>query len=154
MSQHARRRAVLVGVAAMLALAGYAVGHSGDASDAELARERAEAMRTAQRSAERRAYAAGRRRGIRDGVRRGRVTGARRGRREGKRRTQQSVAPGQTTTTTTPQTGEQPDYSSAPQNGTGTPSVDSPEGQRLLEESPDCQNLPPPPPNYDGPVQC
>jgi hypothetical protein len=35
-----------------------------------------------------------------------------------------------------------------------TPSVRSVEGQRLLKESPDCRNAPPPPPGYNGPVQC
>jgi hypothetical protein len=35
-----------------------------------------------------------------------------------------------------------------------TPSVDSPEGRRLLRESPDCRDAPPPPPGYSGPVQC
>jgi hypothetical protein len=36
----------------------------------------------------------------------------------------------------------------------GSPSVDSPEGQRQLRTDPDCQGLPPPPPSYHGPVQC
>jgi hypothetical protein len=34
-----------------------------------------------------------------------------------------------------------------------TPSVNSPEGQRALE-GPECQGEPPPPPGYEGPVQC
>lgn len=35
----------------------------------------------------------------------------------------------------------------------GTPSVNSPQGQALLN-SPSCQGTPPPPPGYTGPVQC
>jgi hypothetical protein len=35
-----------------------------------------------------------------------------------------------------------------------TPQVNTPEGQRLMRESPDCRNAPPPPPGYNGPVQC
>jgi hypothetical protein len=34
-----------------------------------------------------------------------------------------------------------------------TPLVNSPEGQRILKESPECQRYPPPP-GYEGPVQC
>jgi hypothetical protein len=39
-------------------------------------------------------------------------------------------------------------------SGGGTPSVDSPEGQRLLKQDPQCREVPPPPPGYHGPVQC
>jgi hypothetical protein len=35
----------------------------------------------------------------------------------------------------------------------GTPSVNSPEGQRIIKENPECQAHPPPP-GYEGPVQC
>src|SRR5437763_14620687 len=38
--------------------------------------------------------------------------------------------------------------------GGGAPSVDSPEGQRMLHTDPDCRGEPPPPPSYHGPVQC
>jgi len=34
-----------------------------------------------------------------------------------------------------------------------SPSVNSPEGQRVIEEEPECQAHPPPP-GYEGPVQC
>jgi hypothetical protein len=34
-----------------------------------------------------------------------------------------------------------------------TPSVNSPEGQRIIKEDPECQAHPPPP-GYEGPVQC
>ena len=40
-----------------------------------------------------------------------------------------------------------------PSNG-GAPPASSPEGQRALRNNPDCQNAPPPPPGYTGPVQC
>jgi hypothetical protein len=35
-----------------------------------------------------------------------------------------------------------------------TPSVSSSAGRHALQRSPDCQNTPPPPPGYHGPVQC
>ena len=35
-----------------------------------------------------------------------------------------------------------------------TPHVNTPQGQRELQQSPDCKNAPPPPPGYKGPVQC
>jgi hypothetical protein len=40
-----------------------------------------------------------------------------------------------------------------PSNG-GAPPANSPEGQQALRNNPDCQNAPPPPPGYTGPVQC
>ena len=45
-------------------------------------------------------------------------------------------------------------HSPAPKPSTGaTPSVDSPEGRRVLQTSPECLSHPPPP-GYHGPVQC
>jgi hypothetical protein len=32
--------------------------------------------------------------------------------------------------------------------------VGTPQGQRELQSSPDCQDAPPPPKGYKGPVQC
>ena len=40
-----------------------------------------------------------------------------------------------------------------PSESNVTPSVNSPEGQRLLQETPECRAHPPPP-GYEGPVQC
>jgi hypothetical protein len=154
LSPDGRFGAVLVGVALALGLFGYFVGHSGAPTDAEVAKARAKATASAERTSEKRAYSAARRRGAQAGVEEGRRAGTSKGRSDGKKKTQevnQQTPAGSTGS----QTGGQTDYSTAPQNGvTDTPSANSPEGRKLLEESPDCQNVPPPPPGYDGPVQC
>jgi hypothetical protein len=51
--------------------------------------------------------------------------------------------------------GQRPPRHKAPavEGGSATPSVNSPEGQRILKEDPECQRHPPPP-GYQGPVQC
>lgn len=41
-----------------------------------------------------------------------------------------------------------------PQSYGGSPPANSPEGQRNRQKNPDCKGLPPPPPDYKGPVQC
>lgn len=41
-----------------------------------------------------------------------------------------------------------------PKGNGGAPPVNSPEGQQRLHQSPDCKGVPPPPPGYNGPVQC
>ena len=154
MSRDDRFTGVLVGVAVALALFGYFVGHSGAPTDKEVASARAEATTSAKSTAEKRAYSAGRRRGVRDGTRDGREAGEKKGRSDGKKKTEEAAGQ-QQDYSTAPQTGTQQDYSTAPQNGggTGTPSVDSPEGRQLLQ-SDQCKEAPPPPPGYDGPVQC
>jgi hypothetical protein len=35
-----------------------------------------------------------------------------------------------------------------------TPHANTPQGQRELQQSPDCKDAPPPPKGYKGPVQC
>jgi hypothetical protein len=158
MSGDGRFGAVLVGAAVALGLFGYFVGHSGAPTSAEVAKAKSEAMGSAQKVSEKRAYAAARRKGVSAGLQAGRDTGTQRGRSEGKKRTKQALAGQQTTggtgTTTTPQTGTQQDYSTAPLGGSHTPATTTPQGQKLLQQSPDCKNVPPPPPNYKGPVQC
>jgi len=149
---------VLVGVALALGLFGYFVGHSGAPTGAEVAKAKSQAMRSAQNAAQNRANPAARRRGVSAGLTAGRDIGTRRGRSEGKKRTEQALAGQQATggtgTTTSPQTGTQQNYSTAPLGGSHTPSTTTPQGQKLLQQSPDCKNVPPPPPNYKGPVQC
>jgi hypothetical protein len=149
--------AVLVGVALTLGLFGYFVGHSGAPSDAEVAKAKSEATRSAEKTSAKRAYSTARRRGVSAGLKSGRASGTRRGGSEGKKRTKQALS-GQTTggtgTTTSPQTGTQQNYSTAPLGGSHTPSTTTPQGQELLKKSPDCKNVPPPPPDYKGPVQC
>jgi hypothetical protein len=44
--------------------------------------------------------------------------------------------------------------STPPPAATPTPRANTPQGQRQLQQSPDCKNAPPPPKNYKGPVQC
>jgi hypothetical protein len=151
--------AVLVGVALSLGLFGYFVGHSGAPTDAEVAKAKSEATRSAQKTSEKRAFTVARRRGASAGLKAGRESGTRRGRSEGKKRTKQALGGQQTAggtggTTTSPQTGTQQDYSTAPLGGSKTPSTTTPQGQKLLQQSPDCKNVPPPPPDYKGPVQC
>jgi hypothetical protein len=41
-----------------------------------------------------------------------------------------------------------------PASNGGAPPANSPEGHNALRNNPDCQNAPPPPPGYTGPVQC
>jgi hypothetical protein len=153
-----RFTAVLVGVALSLGLFGYFVGHAGAPTDAELAKAKSQAARTSKKTAEKRAYAAARRRGVAVGVVRGRKAGAAKGKREGKKRVEQAQAGQGTLTgtgTTTGGPGTQQGYSNAPLNGsTQTPQAGTQQGQKLLQQSPDCKNAPPPPPNYHGPVQC
>ena len=164
MTREGRFGAVLVGVALALGLFGYFVGHSGAPTDAEVAKAKGEAARSAGRSSQKRAYAAARRRGLRDGLSRGRAAGTAKGRSEGKKRVEQAQAgqgaqtgtgtgTGTGTATGTGGTG-QPDYSTAPLGGSKTPSTTTPKGKQLLQQSPDCKNAPPPPPDYHGPVQC
>lgn len=157
MTRDSRFSAVLVGVALALGLFGYFVGHSGAPTDAEVAKAKSAATRSAQKTSEKRAYSTARRRGVSAGLKSGRATGTRRGGSEGKKRTKQALS-GQTTTggtgTTSPQTGTQQNYSTAPLGGSHTPSTTTPQGQNLLKQSPDCKNVPPPPPDYKGPVQC
>jgi hypothetical protein len=43
---------------------------------------------------------------------------------------------------------------SIPSRYGGSPPAHSPEGERKRRETSDCEDLPPPPPGYDGPVQC
>ena len=155
MTRDGRFSAVLVGVALTLGLFGYFVGHSGAPTDAEVAKAKSEATRSALKTSQKRAYAVARRRGVTAGLKSGRATGTRRGGSEGKKRTKQALS-GQTTggTTTSPQTGTQQGYSTAPLGGSHTPSTTTPQGQNLLKQSPDCKNAPPPPSDYKGPVQC
>ena len=155
MTRDGRFSAVLVGVALTLGLFGYFVGHSGAPTDAEVAKAKSQATRSALQASQKRAYTVARRRGVRAGLKSGRATGTRRGGSEGKKRTKQALS-GQTTggTTTSPQTGTQQGYSTAPLGGSHTPSTTTPQGQNLLKQSPDCKNVPPPPPDYKGPVQC
>jgi hypothetical protein len=161
-TREGRFGAVLVSVALALGLFGYFVGHSGAPTDAEVAKAKSEAARSAGKSSQKRAYAAARRRGLSDGLSRGRAAGITKGRSEGKKRVKQAQA-GQGTQTgtgtgtgsTTGGTGTQQGYSTAPLNGTSkTPPANSQQGQQLLKQSPDCKNAPPPPPDYHGPVQC
>jgi hypothetical protein len=104
-------------------------------SQKRLAAERAQKARRALRARERRARA--------------RARARRRRRREAALRQQATTPPPTPPTTTTTTAPPQ----QAPSTG-GTPSVDSPEGQKLLEQDPQCKDVPPPPPNYHGPVQC
>lgn len=160
MSREARVGTVLAAVALALGVAGYAVGHAGTPSAREVAKTRAEALRSAEKTAERRAYGANRRRGVEDGQRGSRAAGALKGRRDGKQKTQQALSAqgSQTGGYSAPQTGGQTGsggYSTAPlDDSTRTPSTTSPQGKQLLKQSPDCKNVPPPPSNYKGPVQC
>ena len=41
-----------------------------------------------------------------------------------------------------------------PKSYGGSPPANSPEGRHAMQQSPDCQGVPPPPPGYSGPVQC
>ena len=150
MSRDGRFTGVLFGVAIALALLGYFVGTSGAPTDSEVDSAKAKSATSAKKRADKRAYATARRRGVQAGTREGREAGRKKGRADGKKRTEQATQPDYSSA---PQNGQQ-DYSTAPQNGgTGTPSVDTPQGQQLLQ-SEECEDVPPPPPGYDGPVQC
>ena len=43
---------------------------------------------------------------------------------------------------------------SIPSRYGGSPPAHSPEGERKRRQTSDCKDLPPPPPGYNGPVQC
>jgi hypothetical protein len=150
-TREGRFGAVLVGVTLTLGLLGFFIGHAGAPTDQEVADARAKATRSAEKSSEKRAYAASRQRGVRDGTREGREKGTRKGTSDGKKKTEEATQ--QQTPDTGTQTGTQPDYSTAPQNVPPTPKADTPEGKQLLQ-SDQCKDAPPPPPGYDGPVQC
>jgi hypothetical protein len=130
-----RSTAIVLAVLASIGVAGAGVGCGGDDQSAEKARQKtaaeqarkareAERARDAQRARERRARARRRKR-----------------KREAQLRQQQATAPAPSPTQQAPSSG-------------GTPSADTPEGKKLLQQSPDCKNKPPPPPDYHGPVQC
>jgi hypothetical protein len=156
MTRDSRFSAVLVGVGLTLGLFGYFVGHSGAPTDAEIANARSAAMSSAKKTADKRGFKAGRRDGVVAGRRDGQSAGASKGASDGKKKVKDAQAgtdTGTGTGTTTGGTGQ--DYSNAPLNGTTkTPPANSDQGQKLLEQSPDCQNVPPPPKDYKGPVQC
>jgi hypothetical protein len=156
MTRDSRFSAVLVGVGLTLGLFGYFVGHSGAPTDAEVAKARTAAMTSAKKSADKRAFKAGRSQGRAAGRREGRTAGTAKGRSAGKKKVKEAQAgTGTGTGTTTGGTGTGQDYSQAPLNGTTkTPPANSGQGQKLLQQSPDCKNVPPPPPDYKGPVQC
>jgi hypothetical protein len=152
-----RLTAVLVGVGLTLGLFGYFVGHSGAPTDAEVANARTKATVTARTTADKQAAKAGRREGLAAGRRAGRRAGAAKGASDGKKKVKETQAGTDTTGTGTggTGTGSGQDYSNAPLNGTTkTPPANSDQGQKLLQQSPDCKNVPPPPPDYKGPVQC
>ncbi len=157
MTRDSRFSAVLVGVGLTLGLFGYFVGHSGAPTDAEIAKARTAAMSSAKKTADKRAFKAGRREGRAAGRREGRTAGAAKGTSDGKKKVKEVQAGTGTTGTGTGTggTGTGQDYSQAPLNGTTkTPPANSDQGQKLLQQSPDCKNVPPPPPDYHGPVQC
>lgn len=155
MTRDSRFSAVLVGVGLTLALFGYFVGHSGAPTDAEIAKARTAAMSSAKKTADKRAFKTGRSDGRAAGRREGRTAGAAKGRSDGKKKVKEAQAGTGTTGTGTGGTGTGQDYSQAPLNGTTkTPPANSDQGQKLLQQSPDCKNVPPPPPDYKGPVQC
>lgn len=159
MTRNGRFGAVLVAVALALGLFGYLVGHSGAPSDAEVARAKSQAARSAGGTSQKRAYASARSRGLRDGLSRGLAAGMAKGRADGRKRVKQAQAgqgpqTGTGTGYSTGGSGAPQDYSTAPLGGSRTPSTTTPQGQKLLRQSPDCKNAPPPPPSYHGPVQC
>jgi hypothetical protein len=149
---------VLAGVAIALGLFGYFVGHSGAPTDTEIAKARSTAMSSAKKTADKRGVKTGRRDGRAAGRREGQTAGATKGKRDGKKKVAEAQAgtgTGIGTGTGTGGTGTGQDYSNAPLNGTTkTPPANSDQGQKLLNQSPDCKNVPPPPPDYHGPVQC
>jgi hypothetical protein len=70
-----------------------------------------------------------------------------------KRRLAESPASAETSPAAPPPASA-PQTTPAPKPSTGaTPSVDSPEGRRILQSDPECRSHPPPP-GYHGPVQC
>jgi hypothetical protein len=156
-TRDSRFSAVLVGVGLTLGLFGYFVGHSGAPTDTEIAKARTAATTSAKKTAAKRAFTAGRSEGRAAGRREGRSAGAAKGTKDGKKKVKETQAGTGTigTGAGTGGTGTGQDYSQAPLNGsTTTPPANSDQGQKLLDQSPDCKNVPPPPPDYHGPVQC
>lgn len=140
---------VLVGALCIVVLlVAKQVGASGLESEKDAAEIEAAARKKAAAQARKDGLASGRKRGYAAGLEAGRrkgvAAGTRKGTKNGRDAYEATAPPAPVVTTpgtTTPPSSQ-------------TPSADSPEGKRLLEESPDCENVPPPPPDYDGPVQC
>ena len=141
---------VLVGALCIVVLlVARQVGASGRESEEDAAEIEAAARKNAAAEARKEGLASGRKRGYAAGLEAGRRRGVEAGTRKG---TKNGRAVYEQTAPTTPPVVTTPGTTTPPSSD--TPSANSPEGRRLLEESPDCQNQPPPPPDYDGPVQC
>ena len=139
----------------LLALAGFGLGRATAPSSSDAKRARESARTDAARKARRAAFDLGRNKGLAAGKRRGRELGSVAGERKGLAAGQEAAAGQATTGTTTGQitSGSSGTGSSGTGSTSGTPSVDSPVGQQIIQNSPECQAHPPPP-NYHGPVQC
>lgn len=146
-----------------LAAAGYALGQGArhTAREAHVAWLRAAS--TAEQVAARGSAAAARARGERAGKEAGEREARRNGRRNGTRAAKKKLAaqrrvvvapapraPCQAGTFTN-RTGQ---CEPIPQSFGRSPPANSPEGRLAIETSPYCKGLPPPPPDYTGPVQC
>jgi FtsZ-interacting cell division protein ZipA len=134
-----RRRRVAFGVLALALIvvvgfvAGHVVGSSSKSGDATKAlKPAAPAVSSSSGQAAQEAARARERRAAR--------------RRAEKRRAREQAAQSATT----------PPAAAAPTTAPArpTPHVNTPQGQRALRQDPDCQDAPPPPKGYKGPVQC
>lgn len=154
---------LVIGLLCAFGATGFAVGRFTRAGSRDASRAAGEPGSDGQA-----AFVAGRRRGLAAGMaageREGTVAGLRAGRAKGATvaRATSAGPPGTPPTTAPPPSRRSPSPTppTPPQTSPSatsprpSPPVDSPQGRRLLQTNPDCQNAPPPPPSYHGPVQC
>ncbi|MBV9213286.1 MAG: hypothetical protein JOZ25_06530 [Actinobacteria bacterium] len=146
--------ALIVAAVVAAAFAGYEIGHSSrhTAADARSARAAAErsAFASARADAYRHARSSAYGRGFADGTKQGGKDGAGGTQapppaKHAARSAAGQCPNGQYTTSSGSCAPDPPGY--------GGPPANSPEGKKIIQSDPGCQN-PPPPPNYSGPVEC
>jgi hypothetical protein len=144
------------------ALGAYAVGRGERTTNAHARAVRLAVERVAGERARTRGFITGRAQGRTRGVSAGRADGHAAGVLAGKRKARRELAQSQpqpqalVRVVHTCPSGEYTTASGAcapNPPGYGTPPANSPEGRAIIQSDPTCQE-PPPPPGYNGPIQC